>query len=63
MQLFDKLWAHSLACAYVAIAKHLDMDDSEMLFQVGLVHDIGQLSSSRPCRTGCRLRRISTWMR
>ena len=43
-QLLEKLWAHSLACAYgaSAIAKHLDMDDSEMLFLVGLVHDIGQ---------------------
>ena len=43
-QLLEKLWAHSLACAYGAsvIAKHLDMDDSEMLFLVGLVHDIGQ---------------------
>ena len=42
--LLEKLWAHSLACAYgaSAIAKHLDMDDSEMLFLVGLVHDIGQ---------------------
>ncbi len=42
--LMDKLWVHSLACAYGAklIAEHLKLADSEKLFLMGLVHDIGK---------------------
>ena len=42
--LMDKLWVHSLACAYGSklIAEHLKLDDSENFFLMGLVHDIGK---------------------
>jgi putative nucleotidyltransferase with HDIG domain len=42
--LMDKLWVHSLACAYGSklIAEHLKLDDSEKFFLMGLVHDIGK---------------------
>ena len=42
--LMDKLWVHSLACAYGAklFAEHLKLDDSEKFFLMGLVHDIGK---------------------
>ena len=40
----DKLWVHSLACAYGSkfIAQHLKLDDSEKFFLLGLTHDIGK---------------------
>ena len=42
--MMDKLWVHSLACAYGSklIAEHLKLDDSEKFFLMGLVHDIGK---------------------
>jgi HD-GYP domain-containing protein (c-di-GMP phosphodiesterase class II) len=42
--LMDKLWVHSLACAYGSkrISEHLKLDDSEKFFLMGLVHDIGK---------------------
>jgi len=42
--LMDKLWVHSLTCAYGSkrIAEHLKLDDSEKFFLMGLVHDIGK---------------------
>ena len=42
--LMDKLWVHSLACAYGSklIAGHLKLDNSEKFFLMGLVHDIGK---------------------
>jgi len=42
--LMDKLWGHSLACAYGSklIAEHLKLNDSEKFFLMGLVHDIGK---------------------
>ncbi len=42
--LMDKLWVHSLACAYGSklVAEHLKLDDSEKFFLMGLVHDIGK---------------------
>jgi putative nucleotidyltransferase with HDIG domain len=42
--LMDKLWVHSLACAYGSklIAEKLKLKDSENYFLMGLVHDIGK---------------------
>jgi len=42
--LMDKLWVHSLTCAYGAklIAENLKLDDTEKYFLMGLVHDIGK---------------------
>ena len=42
--LMDKLWVHSLACAYSSklIAERLKFEDSEKFFLMGLVHDIGK---------------------
>jgi len=43
--LMDKLWVHSLACAYGSklISQHLKIGDSEKLFLMGLTHDIGKV--------------------
>lgn len=43
--LMDKLWVHSLACAYGSklIAQHLKLDDLEKFFLMGLTHDIGKV--------------------
>ena len=42
--LMDKLWVHSLACAYGSklIAQTLKLDDLEKFFLMGLTHDIGK---------------------
>ena len=42
--LMDKLWVHSLACAYGSklIAHTLKLDDLEKYFLMGLTHDIGK---------------------
>ena len=42
--LMDKLWVHSLACAYGSklIAQTLKLDDLEKYFLMGLIHDIGK---------------------
>jgi HD-GYP domain-containing protein (c-di-GMP phosphodiesterase class II) len=42
--LMDKLWVHTLACAYGSklIAKTLKLDDLEKYFLMGLTHDIGK---------------------
>ena len=42
--LMDKLWVHSLACAYGSklIAQTLKLDDLEKYFLMGLTHDIGK---------------------
>lgn len=42
--MMDKLWVHSLACAYGSklIAEYLQLPQSEKLFLMGLVHDIGK---------------------
>ncbi|HOO44948.1 MAG TPA: HDOD domain-containing protein [Deltaproteobacteria bacterium] len=44
MGLMEKLWQHSLACAYCArlIAEHLRIPDNEKYFIFGLLHDIGK---------------------
>ena len=43
--LMDKLWGHSLACAYGAklIAQNLKLEDPENFFLMGLTHDIGKI--------------------
>jgi len=43
--LMDKLWVHSLACAYGSklIAQQLKLEDSEKYFLMGLTHDIGKI--------------------
>ena len=43
--LMDKLWVHSLACAYGSklIAQTLKLDDLEKYFLMGLTHDIGKI--------------------
>lgn len=43
-KLFEKLWSHSLACAYSArsIAIKMGIQDIEKYFFMGLVHDIGK---------------------
>lgn len=42
---FEKLWTHSLACAYAAeiVAVHKDVKFWEEAFSMGLFHDIGRL--------------------
>jgi len=42
--LMDKLWAHSLATAYAAklLAEHLRLPEADVLFLMGLTHDIGK---------------------
>ena len=42
--LMDKLWVHSLACAYGSrlLAQELGLEDPDSLFSLGLVHDIGK---------------------
>jgi len=44
-QLREKLWLHSLCCAYgsKAIAQRLDLEDLEKFFLMGLIHDIGKV--------------------
>jgi HD-GYP domain-containing protein (c-di-GMP phosphodiesterase class II) len=44
-QLMEKLWAHSLACAYAAaaIARKRGLQDVETYFFVGIAHDIGKV--------------------
>ncbi len=41
----EKLWLHSLCCAYgsKAIAQRLDLEDLEKFFLMGLIHDIGKV--------------------
>jgi HD-GYP domain-containing protein (c-di-GMP phosphodiesterase class II) len=43
--LMDKLWVHSLACAYGSklIAQALKFDDKEKYFLMGLSHDVGKI--------------------
>jgi len=43
--LMDKLWVHSLACAYGSklIAQALKLDDIEKYFLMGLTHDVGKI--------------------
>ena len=43
--LLEKLWLHSLCCAYgsKAIAQRLDLEDLEKFFLMGLIHDIGKV--------------------
>jgi len=43
--LMDKLWGHSLACAYGSkfIAQSLLVEDPEAIFLMGLTHDIGKV--------------------
>ena len=44
-QLMEKLWLHSLCCAYGsrAIAQCLNLEDVEKYFLSGLIHDIGKV--------------------
>ncbi|HDY89445.1 MAG TPA: HDOD domain-containing protein, partial [bacterium] len=44
-KLMDKLWEHSLACAYGAriISKKVSPQDEEKAFLSGLIHDIGSV--------------------
>jgi len=41
----DKMWGHSLACAYVSklIAQSLSLADPETIFLMGLIHDVGKV--------------------
>jgi HD-GYP domain-containing protein (c-di-GMP phosphodiesterase class II) len=41
----DKMWGHSLACAYASklIAQSLFLDDPETIFLMGLTHDVGKV--------------------
>jgi len=43
-QLMERLWRHSLCCAYGsrAIAQFLKLEDAENYFLLGLIHDIGK---------------------
>ena len=43
--LMDKLWLHSLACAYCAkaLSKKVTQMDAEKVFLMGLIHDIGSV--------------------
>ena len=43
--IMEKLWIHSLACAYGSklVAKKVGFDDLEKIFLMGLVHDIGKV--------------------
>ena len=43
--LLDKMWVHSLAAAYAAklIGQSLLLDDPEILFLMGLTHDVGKV--------------------
>ncbi len=43
-QLMDRLWAHSIAAAFGAklIGQHLKLADVELIFLMGLTHDIGK---------------------
>lgn len=43
--LMDKLWLHSLACAYCAkaLSKKITQMDAEKVFLMGLIHDIGSV--------------------
>ncbi|MBN1847632.1 MAG: HDOD domain-containing protein [Deltaproteobacteria bacterium] len=43
--LMEKLWLHSLACAFAAkaISKKMAVGDAELLFMMGLLHDIGKV--------------------
>jgi HD-GYP domain-containing protein (c-di-GMP phosphodiesterase class II) len=43
--LFEKIWFHSLACAYCAkiLAKKLNQKNPENYFTIGLSHDIGKV--------------------
>jgi HD-GYP domain-containing protein (c-di-GMP phosphodiesterase class II) len=45
MSLIERLWLHSLACAYGAkkIAETLKLKDAEGYFLMGLIHDIGKI--------------------
>jgi putative nucleotidyltransferase with HDIG domain len=42
--LMERLWLHSLACAYASrsIAKQVGMLDGEIFFLMGLLHDVGK---------------------
>jgi HD-like signal output (HDOD) protein len=44
-QLMQKLWEHSLSCAYAAqlLAQTIAMKDSELYFLLGLTHDLGKV--------------------
>ncbi|MBI5580150.1 MAG: HDOD domain-containing protein [Deltaproteobacteria bacterium] len=41
----DKMWGHSLACAYASklISQSLFLDDPETVFLMGLTHDVGKV--------------------
>jgi HD-like signal output (HDOD) protein/DNA-binding NarL/FixJ family response regulator len=43
-QFMNKLWKHALACAIGArlIARHLELENYEEIFLMGIVHDIGK---------------------
>jgi len=43
--LMDKMWVHSLACAYASklFAQSLSLEDPETLFLMGLTHDVGKV--------------------
>ena len=43
--LMDKMWVHSLACAYASklFAKSLSLEGPETLFLMGLTHDVGKV--------------------
>lgn len=44
-ELMEKIWRHSLACAYSAkvISERWEVGDKEKLFIMGLLHDIGKI--------------------
>lgn len=44
-EMMEKLWLHSLACAYGAreIAQHLNLNEPDKFFFLGLIHDIGKV--------------------
>jgi HD-GYP domain-containing protein (c-di-GMP phosphodiesterase class II) len=43
--LMDKMWVHSLACAYGSklFAQSLSLEEPETLFLMGLIHDVGKV--------------------
>ncbi|MCP4625297.1 MAG: HDOD domain-containing protein, partial [bacterium] len=49
-EVLQKLWMHALATAYAArnLAVRVGLDDVEMLFLMGLVHDIGKVLLLKP---------------
>jgi putative nucleotidyltransferase with HDIG domain len=60
--LMDRLWQHSLAAAYAAklIAQHLELDEFEKFFMMGLIHDVGKILLVRAFSEAPQIKGIHT---